>query len=366
METGERYRLEERIGGGGSADVHRAWDSVAGREVAIKIFPAGATRTQQRRQAQEFRILDRLRHPALVPLYDSGVRDGRPFFVMRLVDGPTLAERIAEGPLTVDETIELGARLADALAYVHRAGITHRDVKPANVLLSPDGAVLGDFGIAQGHDSTRFTTTGTVVGTAAYMAPEQVRGDQVGPAADVYSLALVLLECLSGRREYPGSLTESAVARLLRPPVVPDGLPAHVADLLRRMGDRDPQARPPAHEVAAVLSGVTRPLPRTRPRRRLRVAAGFASTAAAAACSLVLLGGATAEAPASAPAPAVAAPVVAPPMTSDAPAPVVDTAPARTEAAPVAPQDSHVKGNPGNGNGNGKAKGQHKKPHKGR
>ncbi|WP_191245184.1 serine/threonine-protein kinase [Amycolatopsis deserti] len=360
---GERYRLEERIGGGGSADVHRAWDRVAEREVAVKLFHAGPTPAQQRRQAQEFRILDRLRHPALVPLYDSGVRDGRVFFVMRLVDGPTLADRIAEGPLSVDETIELGARLADALAYVHRAGITHRDVKPANILLASDGAVLGDFGIAQGHDSTRFTTTGTVVGTAAYMAPEQVRGEPVGPSADVYSLALVLLECLSGRREYPGSLTESAVARLLRPPAVPDGLPPHLADLLRRMGDRDPDARPPAREVAAVLGGVTRPLAVVRPRRRLAVAAGSAVTAAAAALAFTLLNGSTAEVPAaSVPAPAPVS-VAPPPVTSDAPAPVAKTAPVtQAEETPAGP-DSRGNGK-GKGQDKNEGKGPQKKPHK--
>ena len=345
--------MGERIGGGSSADVHRAWDGVAGREVAVKVFHANATPSQRRRQAQEFRILDRLRHPGLVPLYDSGVREGRAFLVMRLVHGPTLADRIAEGPLPVDETIELGARLADALAHVHRAGITHRDVKPANILLAADGAVLGDFGIAQGQDSTRCTATGTVVGTAAYMAPEQVRGDRVGPAADVYSLGLVLLECLSGQREYPGSLTESAVARILRPPTVPEGLPPGLGNLLRRMGDRDPQARPPAHEVAAVLNGGT--LIPVRPRRRLRIAAGFGATAVATALSLALVNGSTTEAPALVPAPAPPATTstAAPPITSDAPAPIANAAPAGPEVtrgtAPVNP---------------GKGKAKEKKPHK--
>ncbi|WP_037322610.1 serine/threonine-protein kinase [Amycolatopsis thermoflava] len=361
---GERYRLEERIGGGGSADVHRAWDRVAEREVAIKLFRAGSTPAQQRRQAQEFRILDRLRHPALVPLYDSGVCDGRVFFVMRLVHGPTLADRIAEGPLAMDETIELGARLADALAYVHHAGITHRDVKPANILLGPDGAVLGDFGIAQGHDSTRFTTTGTVVGTAAYMAPEQVRGEPVGPPADVYSLGLVLLECLSGRREYPGSLTESAVARLLRPPAVPDDLPPHLADLLRRMGNRDPHGRPSAREVAAVLGGATRPLVPLKPKRRLGVAAGITGVAAAAAMAFTLLNGSTTEAPASVPAPVAPAPApvaAPPPVTSETPAPVAKTVPAsQSEEAPAPAKgrkDDKSKGQD-------KGKGQDKKPGK--
>lgn len=283
MDIGERYRLGERIGGGGSADVHRAWDRVAGREVAVKLFRAGASAAQKRRQEQELRILDRLRHPGLIPLYDSGVRDGRAYLVMRLVPGPSLADRIADGPLPVDETLELGSRLADALAHVHRAGITHRDVKPANVLLAPDGPVLGDFGVAQGLDGARFATSSAVVGTAAYMAPEQVRGAPVGPPADVFALALVLLECLSGQREYRGSLTECAVARLLREPKVPDGLPPHVADVLTRMGNRDPSARPEAREVAGVLRA---PAPAVlRPRRR-RGLADVVKAAASVAFSL--------------------------------------------------------------------------------
>ncbi|MDQ0376457.1 serine/threonine-protein kinase [Amycolatopsis thermophila] len=283
MDIGERYRLGERIGGGGSADVHRAWDRVAGREVAVKLFRAGASAAQKRRQEQELRILDRLRHPGLIPLYDSGVRDGRAYLVMRLVPGPSLADRIADGPLPVDETLELGSGLADALAHVHRAGITHRDVKPANVLLAPDGPVLGDFGVAQGLDGARFATSSAVVGTAAYMAPEQVRGAPVGPPADVFALALVLLECLSGHREYRGSLTECAVARLLREPKVPDGLPPHVADVLTRMGNRDPSARPEAREVAGVLRA---PAPAVlRPRRR-RGLADVVKAAASVAFSL--------------------------------------------------------------------------------
>lgn len=156
---------------------------------------------------------------------------------------------------------------------MHRTGITHRDVKPANVLLGPDGPLLGDFGVAQGADGNRSTTSGSVVGTAAYMAPEQVRGQPVGPPADIFALALVLLECLSGQREYLGSVTESAVARLLREPKVPEGLPSQFADLLRRMGDRDPSGRPDAREVAAVLGGAA--LTPLRPRRKRRVASLF-------------------------------------------------------------------------------------------
>jgi len=270
VNIGERYRLRERIGGGATAEVHRAWDRVADRDVAIKLFPEGAG------PVREPAILDRLDHPGLIPLYDSGVADGRPYLVMRLVPGPTLAERVADGPLSCDETVSLGAYLADALAHVHDAGITHRDVKPANVLLAPDRPLLGDFGLA--HEGTARTGAGLVTGTVAYLAPEQVDGDTAGPSADVFALGLVLLECLSGEREFPGSVTESAVARLFRAPRVPSGLPPHVTDLLTRMGDRDPDGRPDAGEIAAALGGATtmRPRPKRGLAAMVRAAAALA------------------------------------------------------------------------------------------
>ena len=154
----------------------------------------------------------------------------------------------------------IGARLADALAHVHASGIIHRDLKPANVLLGADGRPrLADFGIARALDGTAVTGTGYVVGTAAYLAPEQVRGEWVGPAADVYALGLVLLEALTGRREYPGALVESATARLHRPPGIPESLPSCLRTALHAMTALEPAVRPTASEVAALLgSGSSR------------------------------------------------------------------------------------------------------------
>ena len=148
----------------------------------------------------------------------------------------------------------IGARLADALAHVHSNGIIHRDLKPANVLLGTDGRPrLADFGIARALDGTAVTGTGYVVGTAAYLAPEQVRGEWVGPAADVYALGLVLLEALTGRREYPGALVESATARLHRPPNIPDSLPSDLRTTLFAMTALEPAVRPTAAEVVGLL-----------------------------------------------------------------------------------------------------------------
>ena len=262
--VGGRYELGALLGTGASAVVRRARDRVSGRTFAVKLFHAGASAHDRRRQQREMRALAALHHPGLVALHDGGVEDGRPFIVTDLVEGPTLAERLDVGPLDPDEVLRIGARLADALAHVHGAGIVHRDLKPANVLLGADGPRLADFGIARALDGTAVTGTGYVVGTAAYLAPEQVRGEWVGPEADVYALGLVLLESLTGRREYPGALVESATARLHRPPGIPTGLPFALDTALRAMTALDQFDRPAAADVATMLAAG----PSRRSRRR--------------------------------------------------------------------------------------------------
>ena len=279
--VGGRYELGALLGTGASAVVRRALDRVSGRTFAVKLFHAGASAHDRRRQQREMRALAALHHPGLVALHDGGVEDGRPFIVTDLVEGPTLAERLDVGPLDPDEVLRIGARLADALAHVHGAGIVHRDLKPANVLLGADGPRLADFGIARALDGTAVTGTGYVVGTAAYLAPEQVRGEWVGPEADVYALGLVLLESLTGRREYPGALVESATARLHRPPCIPTGLPFALDTALRAMTALDQFDRParPCRDDAGCRtvapsrrrSGAhrrARPCPRIAGRRR--------------------------------------------------------------------------------------------------
>ncbi|WCI09572.1 protein kinase [Arthrobacter sp. OVS8] len=165
---------------------------------------------------------------------------------MELVDGQDLRTRIRHSPLPLAEIAVIGAGVSDALAYVHSLGIIHRDIKPANILLvpvrpgEPLRPKLTDFGIARMMDGTRLTATGTMVGTAAYLSPEQSRGADLGPASDIYSLGLVLLECIKGEVEYPGSAVESAVARLHRAPGIPDAVPAEWATLIRAMTALDP------------------------------------------------------------------------------------------------------------------------------
>ncbi|MFJ4868879.1 protein kinase [Streptomyces sp. NPDC088757] len=252
-----RYRLDGLLGRGGAADVYEALDLRLRRPVAVKIFRPGGEVQGEEHFDDEGRLLAQMEHPGLVTLYDSGREDGRPYLVMRLVRGTTLRRRIAAAPLTPHETARTGAALASALAHVHAAGVVHRDVKPSNVLLDGTGTpYLTDFGISRLLDATTRVETGPLVGTAAYLAPEQVLGRGAGPAADVYSLGLVLLESLKGELEYAGAPLESALARLHRPPAIPAGLPPELAGLVAAMTDPDETARPDADTCCRALTAV--------------------------------------------------------------------------------------------------------------
>jgi serine/threonine protein kinase len=306
---GGRYELGEVIGRGGMASVYTARDLNLGRDVALKLFaPQSADPDELRRQEAEIELLATLNHPSLVTLFDAGMDtrvpdEPRPFLTMELLDGQDLRTRIRHSPLPLDELAVVGAGIADALAYVHSLGIVHRDIKPANILLvpvrpgEPFRPKLTDFGIARIIDGTRLTATGTMVGTAAYLSPEQARGADLGPASDIYSLGLVLLECLKGEVEYPGSAVESAVARLHRAPVIPDAVPEEWARIIQAMTVLDPLDRPSAAELEAafrmalvspgslpgpVKAETTRILPapparRPRPRRPAAAAAPAAA-----------------------------------------------------------------------------------------
>ncbi|MFJ9026408.1 serine/threonine-protein kinase [Streptomyces sp. NPDC102259] len=250
-----RYRLDARIGSGGAADVYRGFDLRLRRAVAVKVFRPGTGVESEEGFRSEAVILARLQHPGLVTAYDAGRHDGRAFLVMQLIEGSTLKARIAEGTLPCEDTAALGAGLAQALAHAHEAGIVHRDVKPSNILLDASGRpYLTDFGISRLVDATTRTATGTLVGTAAYLAPEQVRGQSVGRPADIYALGLVLLECLTGRLEYGGGPLEAAIARLHRQPEVPSTLPNELLVLLRDMTALDEQNRPSALDCARKLA----------------------------------------------------------------------------------------------------------------
>ncbi|HET9692296.1 MAG TPA: serine/threonine-protein kinase, partial [Acidimicrobiales bacterium] len=179
--VGGRYELLRVIGRGGMADVWEAEDTTLGRRVALKVLRAGDPALAARLE-REARALATLDHPGLVRLLDAGEDAGRPYVVTELVAGPTVAHALRSDPPGPAQVAAVGSQVAAALAYVHRAGIVHRDVKPSNILLDEGGrARLADFGIAQLGDASGMTATGTTVGTVAYMAPEQLEGNRVGP-----------------------------------------------------------------------------------------------------------------------------------------------------------------------------------------
>ena len=250
----DRYRLVGLLGRGGMSDVYEAFDDENGTTVAIKIVRSGDP-ALARRMAQEARALERVEHPGLVRLFDTGLEADQAYLVMELVRGATLADSLQSGPLGAVATAVLGARLADALACVHDHGIVHRDVKPSNILLSDDGNdKLGDFGIARLLDASTLTLAGTTLGTAAYMAPEQLEDHQVGPSADIWSLGIVLLECLTGRRVYEGTPSEVVARRLAGPVPFPEGLPVPWKLVLSGMLDHRPDQRLDGAETAALLA----------------------------------------------------------------------------------------------------------------
>jgi hypothetical protein len=265
----ERYRIEHVIGRGGTAVVYAAHDALLNRAVAVKVFTAPTDSARAlREQQQEAQTLAGLSHHALVTLFDAGVDDADPdqphiYLVMERIDGPDLGQRLRSGALTALQVTYLGLDLCDALLYVHERGWLHRDIKPANVLLSGrhlDSRLRGklsDFGIATvlgaASDDGEFT-----VGTAAYLSPEQVEGGTLVGASDVYSLGLVLIQAATGRVSFPGTVIESAFARLGRDPEVPSTLPPRLRSVLsgmtrRSIGDRIPleQARAEFERAAA-------------------------------------------------------------------------------------------------------------------
>jgi serine/threonine protein kinase len=249
-----RYRLGTLLGRGGMSDVFRATDEVNSTDVAIKIVRS-PDREYAQRLAQEAQALRRFSHPGLVQLFETGVNGDMAYLVMEFVDGPSLDQVLRQGPLTTAETASIGSSLADALAYAHAQGVVHRDVKPANILIGADGlARLTDFGIARLVDTSTLTLTGTMLGTATYMAPEQLENHAVGPSADVWSLGIVLLECLTGARVFAGTPSEVLALRLAGPVKLPDGLPVPWRLLLTGMLASSPDDRLSALDVSTMLA----------------------------------------------------------------------------------------------------------------
>lgn len=290
----DRYEMVRHIARGGMGDVYEARDRQLRRPVAVKVYRGTAPADRSRFDA-EVVTLAALSHPTLVQVYDAGEHDGDGFVVLELVDGPTLRHAMAErGALPAEEVARLGISMADALAFVHERGVVHRDVTPSNVLCGPDGRFrLADFGIARLLDTTRVTAAASAIGTVAYMAPEQVEGKDVTPAADVYALGLVLREALTGRAAYTGASHEVAMARLVADPDVVTDIPSAWSPLLAAMTARDPALRPPAAEVAGLIAQVDASPdgPATLPVPVVEPTSGVATQAVAGLAGVVVTDG---------------------------------------------------------------------------
>ena len=300
------YRITAKLGEGGMGEVWRATDTKLNREVAIKVLPESYAQDADRmaRFAREAQVLASLNHPNIAAIY--GVEERA--LVLELVEGPTLADRIAQGAIPIDEALPIARQIAEALEYAHEKGVIHRDLKPANVKVTPEGRVkVLDFGLAKaliGEASAagpssptltmRATQLGVIMGTAAYMSPEQAKGKPVDRRADIWSFGILLAEMLTGHPVYTGeTVSEVLAAVLLKDPPIPGDLP-FLRQLLRRCLDRDPaqrlqaigEARIALANPAAAVEPA--PVPARRPGRLPWVVAA-AATAAALGFAAVLL-----------------------------------------------------------------------------
>lgn len=289
-----RFLIERRIGSGGFGTVYEAWDGRLERPVAVKAIESTGSRGSGR-VLREAQAAARLNHPGIVTLYEMGEEDGNALLVTELVDGTTLAQLNRDGALSDREIGEIGADLCEALAHAHSRAVVHRDIKPQNVLITEEGeprAKLMDFGVARLTDGAALTAPGDIVGTLAYMSPEQAEGSAAGPEADVYSLALMLYECWSGehptRRSTPAA-TARAIGGRLRPlrRLRPD-LPRELRETLDACLQTRPDRRPTLEELGEAIEGALDHLAEHSPRQGRSLPLRLGAVAAAAALGALL------------------------------------------------------------------------------
>ena len=306
------YRLDHQLGEGGMGTVYRATDTKLNRAVAIKFVSTDLADASARRRFQrEAQLASSLNHPHILTVHDAGEQDGRQYLVSELVDGGTLRDWIKASPRSWQDVVELVIGLADGLATAHEAGILHRDVKPENILITKTGyAKLADFGLAKLRESPSLvadaptetrTRPGVIVGTVAYMSPEQASGQPVDARSDVFSFAVVLYELLAGRRPFRGSTDLDvlhAIAHQSADPL-PESIPLPLRELIERALQKDPAQRVQTmREVVADLrrlvrqSGTT-PMPAQRQGRALAWAAAVALLALVAVSAAIVMRQAT-------------------------------------------------------------------------
>lgn len=268
-----RFALLRPRARGGMATLYEAYDEQLERHVAVKVLHEAVGQIDLERFRREARAAAALNHPGIAPVYDYGVDGSRHYLVLELVDGCDLARLLRSGPFEPARAVRITAAVSDALAHAHAAGIIHRDVKPANILLEAgERARLTDFGVARLIDTTAVTATGTIIGTPTYSAPEQVADEPVGPAADVYALGLVLYELLTGQPPFTGESATAIAAQRLTTPVPPPSaarrdVPAALDVVLAAATAREPRDRyGTAEELGAGLRAAGRRLESGRPR----------------------------------------------------------------------------------------------------
>jgi eukaryotic-like serine/threonine-protein kinase len=282
-----RFRIERALGGGAMAKVLLARDEELDRPVALKVLDErlAVDESFRARFSREARFAAGLSHPNVVTVFDVGETDGQPFIVTEYVEGRTLADRLREeGPLPANEVERLAQQICAGLEHAHEHGLVHRDLKPGNLIERVDGTVkIADFGIARAAEATELTEVGTILGTAAYLAPEQAEGGVVSPRTDLFALGLVFYELLTAQRPWEVErLPDLARRRTTPPQSVPPGTPPSLAEAIERCLQIDPESRPAsAAEVAALLersspaptdSAATQVLPRSQRLREAREA----------------------------------------------------------------------------------------------
>ncbi|MBO0802397.1 MAG: serine/threonine protein kinase [Nocardiopsaceae bacterium] len=261
--VGGRYRLDAPVGQGGMGRVWRGHDQVLDRDVAIKelLIPAYLSDEERERlvtrTTREARAAARLNHPGVVTIHDVVQHEGVPWIVMEYLSGQSLGKQLANGArLPAQRVADIGAQVADALAHLHAAGIVHRDLKPDNILLSGSRVVITDFGIARIVDETRVTSTGTVLGTPHYMAPEQLEGGPIGPATDMWSLGVTLYAAAEGRVPFDGPTVTAIITAILTGEPAPSVNAGPLAPVITQLLVKDAGRRPAASAVSESLRAV--------------------------------------------------------------------------------------------------------------